>query len=132
MRSPWIMMGCIAALLVAMVASTSGDFTDDQLAPDDPVAATSPAQALPIVQEPAETSDATVVSSLETSTDGAGACAGACSDGEAGYEWAEAHRVGLQADCASASEPVNEGCRLYVEIQTALANHDDDKPSPGE
>lgn len=135
MRSPWIMMGCIAAFLVAMVASTSGYFTDDQLAPDDQVAATSPAQAPPVVQGSAETSppaaDAAVVSRLEPAADEAGACAGTCSDGEAGYEWAEAHRVGPQADCAGTSEPFNEGCRLYVEIQTALANHDDEKPSPG-
>ena len=139
MRSPWIMMGCIAAFLVAMVASTSGYFTDDQLPPDDQAAAISSAQALPAVQESVETyppaaaaADAAVVSRLEPSADETGACAGACSDGEAGYEWAEAHRVGLQADCAGASEPFNEGCRLYVEIQTALASHDDDKPSPGE
>ncbi|HWI10503.1 MAG TPA: hypothetical protein VNU48_04170 [Burkholderiaceae bacterium] len=133
------MMGGIAAFLVAMAVGTSGYFTDDQLPPDGPVAATSAASALPVVQESAETSppaadaaDATVVARLDPSADEAGACAGSCSDSEAGYAWAEAHRVGLQEDCAGASEPFNEGCRLYVEIQTALADHDDEKPSPGE
>ena len=136
MRSPWIMMGCIAVFLVAMVVSTSGSFTDDESPPGDQVVAAPPVQLPPVAAESAATSLAAgpgeepgVVAMPEASAAIAGVCSVACPDDEAGYEWAEAHRISNQADCAGDSEPFNEGCRLYVEIQTALSGHDDDRPS---
>jgi hypothetical protein len=139
MRSTWIMMGCIAAFLAAMVVSTSNDFSDDEPAPADPALATAPVDAPPVGPMSEEPSAPVgpdegpgVVAMPDPVAPPARACTADCPDSEAGYAWAEAHRISDAAGCSADSEPFAEGCRLYVEIQTALSNHDDDGPVPVE
>jgi hypothetical protein len=139
MRSPWIMMGCIAAFLVTMVASTSSYFADDEAQPAGQATATAPSEAAPLGPDPSAPSappgpddgPGAVPMNVPAALF-AGACTADCPDSEAGYQWAEAHRLSDPADCPNDPQPFTEGCRLYVELQTALGGHDDDPPASSE
>ena len=131
MQSRWLLFGCGVVLLTALMAGADYFTGDDAGVPDDEGGAQAgdrvvrgePVQSAalprPVGQTGPMPSDALTP---------VGCSAGCLDDDEDGYEWAEAHHVDDPAVCIGASEPFNNGCRLYVEIQAALGHPDDDRP----
>jgi hypothetical protein len=133
MRTDLIMMGCLAAFAVAMVAtadysaSTPDAADSGQTASAEPDAETArPGDQLPdqtLAQSPQLASEGPQLSDeavRQLSAIGDAKCASDCAT-QLGYQWARTHEIVDADDCnGSESAAFIEGCRAYAEDQTQL------------
>ena len=130
MRLRWLLFGCGVVLLAVLMSGADYFASDSADAPDDETGVQASEAAAAGLPAPAAAARPAVVPPTPIASESVApvTCTAGCLDDEDGYEWAESHSVDDPAVCLSVSEPFNEGCRLYVEIQTALGHREDDRP----
>jgi len=133
MRSDLIMMACLAAFAVAMVATAGDPSPLDSVAGTEPTTSARAETASP--ETSAETSPESSPEPLPSATEALAPseeisrlpptlaaparCTGNCAV-QAGYQWAQARQIIDADDCDQAPEALIEGCKTFADEQTQV------------